>query len=171
MTPKTQFSSACGSSGHWLFISAYIISSKVMCDDTCSTSHGVLSLEYSIFRDTYSNKLWNITYCKSFHSLKIHLENWFYGKKEFRQMILQKRILLNDFIVKRDFSKWFYDFSKWFCSEKDFVKWFYEKMILVNDFVVAKGFCQMILWRIILVNDFVVEKDFVKWFYGGKEFY
>ncbi|KAF9484133.1 hypothetical protein BDN70DRAFT_873030 [Pholiota conissans] len=33
---KARFPSACGSSGHRLFISAYMISSKVMCDDTYS---------------------------------------------------------------------------------------------------------------------------------------
>jgi len=31
---KARFPSACGSSGHRLFISPYMVSFKVMCDDT-----------------------------------------------------------------------------------------------------------------------------------------
>jgi hypothetical protein len=40
--------------------------------------------------------------------------------------------------------------------EKDFGKWFY----------VGKGFRQMILWKRIWLNDFIVETDFGKWIYG-----
>ncbi len=40
--------------------------------------------------------------------------------------------------------------------EKDLVKWFYS----------GKGFWEMILWKRIWLNDFIVEKDFGKWFYG-----
>jgi hypothetical protein len=41
---KARFPSARGSSGHRLFISAFMISSKVMCDDTYSNNLGRLSL-------------------------------------------------------------------------------------------------------------------------------
>ena len=43
--------------------------------------------------------------------------------------------------------------------EKDLVKWFY----------VRKGFGQMVLWKGVWSNDFMLEKDLGKWFYG-KEF-
>jgi hypothetical protein len=33
---KAWFPTACGSSGHWLYISAFMIESKVICDDTYS---------------------------------------------------------------------------------------------------------------------------------------
>ena len=33
---KARFPTACGSSGHCLFLSAFMITSKVMCDDTYS---------------------------------------------------------------------------------------------------------------------------------------
>ena len=47
-----------------------------------------------------------------------------FSGKGFCQMIfIKKWFLVNDFVV-----------------EKDFVKWFYKKRILVNDFVVEKDF-------------------------------
>ena len=85
-----RFPSARGSSGHQLFISAFIISSKVMCDDT------------------YSNKSWSVVAHGMFNLQEINqMEREICNYLEWELTLASANPMLSAFemAVKRDFCK------------------------------------------------------------------
>lgn len=84
---KAQFPSARGSSGHRLFITAFMIASKVLCDDT------------------YSNKSWAIVAQGMFSLREINqMEREMVNHLD-RDLAIEDRILKNfESMVRRDFA-------------------------------------------------------------------
>lgn len=83
---KTRFPSTCGSSGHQLFISAFMISLKAMCDNT------------------YSNKYWLVAAQGMFNLREINqMERELWNYLEWELTAANPMLSSFEMAVKRDF--------------------------------------------------------------------